>query len=206
MLSSRFLQRNGNGTRDLSLARELLLSIQAAGVPTYRQTIPAIAAELRRCRRYERPLTVLAVSLGAANVPLTGETGANGVDPAAAQVALHSGVDCLVFLLLGTLLRDVTRESDLVTYAAEEHVYALFLAEASGEAAVKAARRLARALHERAGVRIRAGIAEFPGHGLTVDALFDHAISVLGESEPVSLEVAAEGAEESEWQNLRSAR
>lgn len=237
MFSPRFRQRNGNANRDLSLARELLLGIQAAGVPTYRQTIPAIAAELRRCRRYERPLAVLTVSLEGPNVPsadaeppaqstaLPAGNG-NGVLPAGngngalvpavngngaaigngAVAPLQSGLDCVLFLLLGTLLRDVTRESDLVTYAAEEHVYALFLTEAGCDAAEQAARRLARALHARAGVRIRAGIAEFPGNGLTVESLFDHAIRVLARSQPVPLENPALPAEEAEWQNLRSAR
>lgn len=212
MLPPRFRRNDG---RDLALARELLQGIRAAGVPTYRQSIPAIAAELRRCRRYERPLAVLTVALEGPNLPRAADApvavgaGRESARPpetaAVVSAPLQSGLDAVLFLLLGTLLRDVTRESDIVTYAAEEHVYALFLTEAGVATAMQAARRLARALHGRAAVRIRAGIAEFPGNGLTVESLFDHAIHDMAGSQPVPLEIEEPQAE-AEWQNLRSAR
>ena len=77
MKSPKFWSKNH--TRDLALARELLLGVQAAGVSTYRQSISLIAAELRRCRRYERPLSVLAVP------------GAGGYGPSSATTSTLSG-------------------------------------------------------------------------------------------------------------------
>lgn len=193
--------RSRNNARDLSLARELLLGVQAAGVSTYRQTISSIAAELRRCRRYERPLSVLVVALEGPHLPAP-----DAVNLAGAQAPLESAFDSVLFLLLGTLLRDVVRESDIVTYAAEEHLYALFLPETDAAAARQAAQRLAGTLHARARARIRAGVAEFPANGLTVEALFDRAVDVLAQSAQVEVAAPTTLPPSAEWNNLLSAR
>lgn len=178
---------------DASLALDPAAGGGAPVVPTYRRMVPAISMELRRCRRYERPMAVLVMGL---------DTG--GDAGAASAAASRPELDLVTFVVIGSLLRDATRESDIVTYAAQEHVYALFLPEADDQGAVRAARRLATECRARAAVRIRTGIAVFPGHGLTVDTLFGRAMDVLAGAPPVA--VASTTPAAAAWQSARSAR
>ena len=67
------------------------------------------------------------------------------------------------------------RESDIITYAAENHLYAIFLPESDETGARQAAGRLGRTVFNRAKVGLRVGLAEFPRDGLIVEDVFDRA-------------------------------
>lgn len=159
-----------------TLAKEALLGARTAGVPTFREAMPAIALELRRARRYERPLTALAV--GPSKIANSGSRTATGGDPAFAGTSPVPPSHMASFLL-GSLLRDVLRETDIVTYSPEHHLYAMLLPESSEIDAASAIGRVSRVIHDRAEIRLSAGIAEFPRDGLTVEDLFQHSRSVM---------------------------
>lgn len=166
------LRRVRRGGPEPSVVKAALLGLKAAGVPSYRQSLPRLTAELRRARRFERPLSVVVVAPERVNT-LTGNEGKQGA--AILQLPLSSLYSHLAFLFLGPFLCDVLRESDIVTYAAEDHVYAIFLPESDGPMVRQAVERLGKAFYDRLSVHLQAGVAEFPKDGFTVEDLFDHA-------------------------------
>ena len=140
---------------------ELRQEVAILGIPTYRQALRGLHAELRRARRYQHPLTVVALSPAGLTL-----------EP---QDAERIRAPHLSFYLLGSLLRDVLRETDVPTYSAEHHLYAVFMLETREAEAVSAVDRLRELFHGRTGARVRAGTAEFPRDGLTVDDLLSGA-------------------------------
>lgn len=153
---------------DPGTAEEIRLAMRFLGLPTYRQALHGLQAELRRARRYQHPLSVVALSPAgdaADEAPVEAET-----PPPGAVRTPH-----LSFYLLGSLLRDVLRETDVATYAAEQHLFAVFLLETREPEARCAVTRLRDLFHHHTGAQLRAGVAEFPRDGLTVEDLFGEA-------------------------------
>ena len=139
---------------------------RAAGVavPTFRQVLPQLSAELRRARRFEHPLTALVI--GAARPRSERHRLRTTLFPSAEQ-----GV--ATFSLLGSFLRNQLRETDCLTAAPELLAYAVFLTETDGTGARQLARRLQEGFERCAGVALTWGSAVFPVDGLTLDDLFD---------------------------------
>src|SRR5918996_41986 len=143
-----------------------LRATQWAMMPTYNELRPIIDAEVRRCRRYERPLTVVVLAPQiAAGTNGHGGNGAhaengNGKSKGAGAPDLWGAFSMqLGFLLLGSILRGTLRETDIVAYGAEKHHFVLLLPEVDATGALGAV------------------IASYPKHGLTVDDLIEHARS-----------------------------
>jgi hypothetical protein len=155
---------------DAGFVEEVRLGAGFLGIPTYRQALRALHGELRRARRYQHPLSVAALS------PAATGSGAHRLDRVRAP---H-----LSFYLLGSLLRDVFRETDVATYAAEHHLFAVFLLETREEDAARAVRRLDALFRGHTGGEVRAGTAEFPRDGLTVEDLFGRAHRAWEERRP----------------------
>lgn len=145
-----------------------LVGWEVSGMPVYREMMPLIATELQRSRRYEHPLAVLVLSPD-------GRPEANGNGRAISHAGGSLDSAYLAFFLLGALLRDASRESDIVTYAAEHHLYVAFLSESDEVAARHAARRFGEAFFNRTSLRLRVGLAQFPADGLTLEDLFEEA-------------------------------
>jgi hypothetical protein len=191
------------------------------GIPTFKEMRAAFDNELRRSRRYERPLTALVI------VPdLPSYSNGNGVygeyTPARRRWFMmssgnHSGNHSsnhdsngssanghenghaaedkvaevpsiwtiyavqLRFLLLGSLLCGTLRESDVVSYAAEYHEFIALLPECDVSAARQAVERLHKLYMGRTRTGVRAGLAAFPGNGLTLDTLVEHARNSLSQ-------------------------
>ena len=153
-----------------------------ASILTLQELRPALEGELRRSRRYERPLTLLTLVPDVAAATTTGsavtrngnghpEDGGNGrhhipATPYATQ---------LRFLLLGSILCGTLRESDIVGYVAERHEFCALLPECGTTAATRMVERLHRIYFERTGDGVRAGVARFPDDGLTLDDLLAQA-------------------------------
>lgn len=141
--------------------------IGALGVPGLNQVVPRLSTEVRRARRYERPLSVLVVSAREVEderrirslIPL----------PSAAPPAL------MAFVFLGSFLLKALREEDILASAAEGLRYVIILPEAAELDAKRALRRLQRDFPHYASLRLRAGLAVFPHDGTTVEALLEHA-------------------------------
>jgi hypothetical protein len=152
--------------------KEILPGAHKAGVPTFRESLPRLMLELRRARRYERPLAVLAVGVGSLRA-VHGDHSGNGHSDqylSTTVLATHS-----VFFCLGSLLIDSVRETDIVACSAEHHLYTVLLPETGEVEACLAVDRINRVIYDRAEVHLCTGLAEFPRDGLTVEDLFDYA-------------------------------
>jgi hypothetical protein len=62
-----------------------------------------------------------------------------------------------------------------VVYSAEHNLYCVLLPESGEREALGAIERITRVIYDRTEVRLRAGAAEFPRDGLTVEDLFERA-------------------------------
>jgi hypothetical protein len=157
-------------------------------VPTYREAAPAIAAELSRARRFEHPLAIVVVS---PHDPTGGREQSNG------SFTLRPRVEATppLYFLLGALLRNVLRASDILSAAPEVLSYVVVLAETTHAGAENAVRRLREAFRGCSGTELRVGIATFPTDGVVMEALFASACesweSKSALETPASLEAGA---------------
>jgi hypothetical protein len=149
-------------------ARNAAIASEAAGVPVYEQAMPLVAAELHRARRYEHPLSVLVLS-----PDITPSPRANGSAAGSASASIETMYNA--FFLLGSLVHDSLRESDIVAFEPDDQLYVAFLSESDDVAARHAARRFRQAYHERTNSSLRVGMAQFPADGFTIDDLVAHA-------------------------------
>jgi len=148
--------------------RTIASALERTGVPTYRFSLAQFVSELGRARRYQRPLTVAVLGMedeltfdGQARLARGGNgNGSHSVPPMQTVQ--------LAFLLLGSILRDALRESDLVTFDPLGYQYIVLLAHSSKTEASRAVRRVQDLIVERSALHCRVGLAEFPTDGFTI--------------------------------------
>jgi hypothetical protein len=152
---------------DSRLPQEMAFLLAGAGVPTYRQALPQMAAELARARRYGRPLSIVLVSSG----------GPQAADGAPAALAGWGGQPAspLGPVVLASLLREVMREEDLISYAAARQRCLVMMPEVALEDAQQAVERVTAICAHRFGLSVRAGIAAYPVDGWTLEDLITRA-------------------------------
>ena len=126
--------------------------------PTYRRSLPQLSMELSRMRRYERSLAVLMLQLEGSTV----EAMVGGRKPRESH---------FTFWHIGTLLRELLRDSDIVTSDPTEESFVIVLPEANRAQAQQAANRLRAAILATTQERVRLGVAEFPSDGLIIEEL-----------------------------------
>ncbi len=128
--------------------------------PSYRRSLPRLSQELARMRRYERSLAVLVIDIdrrgGKAEESVRGQGGR--------ELAF-------AFWHLGAMLRDLLRNSDIVTSDPVDDRFVIVLPEANRAQAGLAAQRLRTSLQTATLLRVRTGVAEFPGDGLIIEEL-----------------------------------
>jgi hypothetical protein len=125
--------------------------------------------EVRRARRHERPLSLLAVSARGAQPP-----------PALAQLleqARRESLDRFVDLKVGALLDEQTAGSAVI--ADRDGHFLVLLPEAERQEAERVVERLAQAAADRHGIALRFGIASFPHQEITFDKLLETAETEL---------------------------
>jgi hypothetical protein len=159
--------------------RDAAFFLAGGGVPTFRQSIPRITAELDRARRYQRALTFAIFSVDRAADPgatmfAAAPTGADGEWPGHAEV-LPPGGGVLLSVVLACLLRETMRETDIVTYASTEGRCVVVMPEVDTAEARQALGRLHDLAASRLTSPVRAGIAVFPQDGLTLEELIRRA-------------------------------
>jgi GGDEF domain-containing protein len=142
-----------------------------ASVPRYRQSMPRLSQELARMRRYERSLSVLVIDIDRRVDEVDG-TKRNGRELA------------MAFWHMGAMLRDLLRNSDIVTSDPADDRYVVLLPESNRAQAELAANRLRTPLAAATQLRVRMGVAEFPGDGLIIEELVKSAGSE--KAEPVA--------------------
>jgi GGDEF domain-containing protein len=143
-----------------------------------------IYRELRRARRYQRPLSLLSIAIGdgtprAANDRLLEELQRESLE----RYALGQ---------LARLLAERTKDSDLITRR-NEHFVAL-LPETRREAAEEIARRLATEAAEKLGLTLHVGLSSFPDEEVTFEKLLERAEGDRRRVEP-AFRVVDEGTE-----------
>lgn len=169
------LRRRQLDTED-AVGRVVSLVRRSADIPSFRRSLPALTAEMARARRYGRPLAVVMLGLENDRLPehIYNLVSDNGNDNGTGRQIL-SRTTQLVSFVLGSILRDTLRESDIAAYHAAEDRYVLLLTESTRAQARDTVQRLNQLFHRRVHTDLRAGIAEFPIDGPTFDELIRRA-------------------------------
>jgi hypothetical protein len=163
--------------RRLALAEEVLhefaLGPAREPVEPFSRGQGEMFREVRRARRHERPLALLALS-------------ASGAQPPAALAALleearREGLDRYVASKVAALLDEQTAGSSVIADRGDH--YLVLLPEAGRAEAEQLAKRLERVAADRHGIALRFGIASFPHQEITFDKLLETAESELREAE-----------------------
>lgn len=144
------------------------MATRVAGVPNFRRSLPDLARELARARRYGRPVSLAILSLGSGRWS-HGPRSRNG--DSAAESELITPAAQVATIVFGSVLQETLRESDIVTYIAAHNQYAILLTESTKAQARKAIERLATLYHQRTLDHLRAGTAQFPADALTLEEL-----------------------------------
>lgn len=165
-----FLARGESGGK-LPGAASLISKV--ASVPSFGDAVADLNAELTRARRYEHPVSLLVMSMHNGKGREASEAGAGGSGGNGSGVLLESQLPHLIALLVASILNEVLRESDILTYDAIADRFVVLLPESDAEKARQAVVRLDRMMRERMLIRIRAGMAVFPEQGLTVSELLE---------------------------------
>lgn len=163
---------------DDTLSRTEALFAASLDLPPLRRAMPDLARELDRARRYQRPLAIVVLGLDADPLLATpggkkdGSSDGNGSNGGGQSLLQAAKV---LSLILGTLLRQVMRESDIITYSALDDRYLILLTESREEEANEAVRRLDQLFFQKTLAHLRAGIAAFPSDGLILEDLIQKA-------------------------------
>lgn len=149
--------------------RSLYGSWQAT-IPRYRRSLPRLTAELERARRYHHTLTitVLAVDVEQHRQKNSSLINLMGNSEIASQ---------FFFSLIGSILRDNVRGSDMVTYDVTNDFYVLLLPEARLQTTEQTLFRLRKLVMQRSKVVLRFGVAEYPAEGLILQDLVNIALA-----------------------------
>jgi hypothetical protein len=154
---------------DAPLSREVASILAGAGVPTFRQALPGLTAELERARRYDRPLAIaLVTDARVAPDPRSGAADPRAGGPLAPGSPLLPG-------LVASVLRELVRETDTVTFAAALGRCLVMMPEVTGEEARRALHRIGELCAARLAFAIRVGTAAFPENGWTLEDLIQYA-------------------------------
>lgn len=125
-------------------------------------TDETLAGELTRARRYEQALTIVVATLVPLDESHDGRGGSNGNG--------DGGPDVLP-LLAAVGLREALRESDVLCYRPVERRFVLGLPQTEGDEGRQAMARVGELFHRRLHIDLEAGVASFPGDGLTLEDL-----------------------------------
>lgn len=161
-------------------AKTVMSDLQLGAVPTYRSTLKKLTNELARVRRYNRPLSMVVLRLESDQLlidlkrTLVAENGNGGVESYNQVMQTIQ----LVFSLVGSILKESLRESDIATYDVANNQYIIMLPESTREQANLTVTRLKKLLFKRTAGHLISGIAEFPTDGLIIDDLVKSAVAV----------------------------
>ncbi len=152
--------------------------LQLGAVPTYRRTLAQLSNELARVRRYNRPLTIVVLKIESDQLlvdlkrSLVAETG----DGSVSSYSNIMQTIKLVFSLVGSIMRESLRESDVATYDVANNQYIIFLPESDRAQAMQTVRRLKKLLFKRTAGHLVEGLAQFPADGLIIEDLVKKAM------------------------------
>jgi hypothetical protein len=170
---------------DAALTREMSAILARAGVPSFRKTLPRLRAELNRARRYDRPLTIALI--WDARTPEAAVTrgsflAAKLTRKSAAPDPSPLGIGSpLIPVVIASVLTEIVRDTDIVTYAATLGRCLVAMPETTEEQGRQAVRRVGELCVLRLMVPVQARVAIFRHDGWTLEELIRHAIEVDAE-------------------------
>lgn len=157
--------------------RTITSIVDAAGIPTYRNSLPLLRKEISRVRRYQHTLTVIVIHAHD-HLPEVSNDAMNDI-----SMSENGGIENtakpftqIEYLLCGRIFRDSLREVDLIVYDGAQNQFIIFLPESNRANAEKAVLRLSKILGTRISNQLYYGISEFPTEGLIVEDLIERAI------------------------------
>ena len=173
--------------------QDVLTVLARAGVPGFREAVPLITTELTRARRYGRSLTVALFGIdGDGRLPSvagpqngTGHGAGHGNGNGNGDVRPHGSGNgsarphpldggtppALYPAILAALLREISRDIDIVTYAAALGSTVVVFPEVGQDEARLAVSRLTDWCGTHLQLSVRAEGAVFPQDGLTLEEL-----------------------------------
>lgn len=156
------------------------LRLQATGLPFGHRAYGHLVGQVAHARRYQRPLSALILRL-------VDDDLLEGTDLKGASTCLLAvnrsryrrlpwrSVRQSVALRLATILREATRESDMVAYDIRYGHFVILFPETTKPQAIQAMQRLYDLIYHRTCVSLRGGVAQFPADGVTLEALLHQA-------------------------------
>jgi hypothetical protein len=162
--------------RRKTLALHSVLARQVLEINSYQKNLPHIAKEISRARRYQHPLSVIAIELETDPLPLRNKSLRDPGRKRKLSEMYLMHTEQLDFILLGAILRDALRESDMVTFDGKTNKFYLILPETSKKEAKAALIRLNSLVFQQTSLtRLRQGISTFPENGIIAEDLFSGA-------------------------------
>ncbi len=151
--------------------------VQLGAIPTFRRSLPQLTNELARVRRYNRPLSIIVLRIESDQLllDLKRSLATDGNGSASSYTNMIQTLQ-LVFSLVGSILRESLRESDIACYDVANNQYVIMLPECTRQQAQLTVRRLKKLLFKRTAGHLVAGIAEFPSDGLIIEDLVKRAM------------------------------
>jgi GGDEF domain-containing protein len=131
--------------------------------------------ELKRARRYQRPLSVLALKVDQHELKM--------VVP---QLVRKVQQGMITEFTMANIARVLDRElHDFNVIALRDDYFIIVLPELPIEETTTLSQRLGKAVHEEIGVKLHIGAASFPIHAETFESLIEQAIEASSQGKPV---------------------
>ncbi len=142
--------------------------VEAGTILPYRSSLPQLASELARARRYQYPLTMLVLQLDIEQLMQKnrGLFSMKKTEP---------GFINLLLSFVGSLLRASLRDIDIVSFDLAKTQYVVLLPETTLAKAERPVSRLNEMSLKQTGVSLLVGMAEFPTDGLIIEDLVSSA-------------------------------
>jgi len=170
--------------RQLGISRKVIDELGDPGpyAASFETGQQEIFREIRRARRYERPLSLLAIG---AEAPLSTTAIEHMIED-----LRRDAMGRIANTRVAKLLLEETGGSDVVTRRGDH--FLLLLPETDAQGASRVGQRLARVAARRWGLDLHCGVSSFPEKEVTFDGLITQAESQMRGEDAESLNAAAE--------------
>lgn len=152
--------------------------LDAASIPSFRNSVEQINKELSRARRSGNPLSLIVIGHHPARLESSIMSQPNHSE-LPTVLNRRKKTDMTDFLLCGTVMRDALRDIDIICYAGANYQYVIVLPESSKTDADYALTRIKKVVNKNIADQLVAGVAEFPGDGLILEDLVGYATNLM---------------------------
>jgi hypothetical protein len=172
--------------RDQQFSRQIVSSfLEAASIPSFRNSIGHINKELSRARRSQSPLSIILIEHHPTESGFKNELHSNQLE-SPKVISRGKETDITDFLLSGKVIREVLRDIDIISYSAARQQYLVVLPESTKLKAENAMARIKKVVGKKTADQFITKIAEFPVDGLILDDLMAHATNSISSKDTVT--------------------